>query len=365
MNLLMISGDRSILQGKQGAFWYTLEEFSKHWNRIDIICPHVVGKSEETVHGNVHIHASPKKLWYQPWWILKKGKELYTSHSYSSMTVHEYPPFYNGIGAKWLSKKIGIPYALEIHHIVGYPKSASLFEYIGRLLSRFYLAIDASSAAAVRTVNESVKKVLIRFRIPEEKLHVVPSFYLDGAFLSSLQEEQKKYDIAFCARLVENKGIKELIDAVTLLDGVTLVIIGDGPMKSIMEKRVQQNGIADRVTFTGWLDSQEDVMKTIKSAKMFVMNSKSEGGPRILLEAMGCGMPVISTPVGIASSVISVGQNGLLSTGSAQNLGFRIQSLLKDKSLREKLGENARDVLRQYDRSVLVKAYADFLKSLT
>ncbi|MEK7591453.1 MAG: hypothetical protein AAB489_04585, partial [Patescibacteria group bacterium] len=41
MKLLMISGDRSILQGKKGAFYHTLQEFSKHWERIDVICPRV------------------------------------------------------------------------------------------------------------------------------------------------------------------------------------------------------------------------------------------------------------------------------------------------------------------------------------
>jgi len=41
MKLLMISGDRSILSGKRGAFWYTLQELRTHFDRIDIICPHV------------------------------------------------------------------------------------------------------------------------------------------------------------------------------------------------------------------------------------------------------------------------------------------------------------------------------------
>ena len=39
MKLLMISGDRSVLEGKHSAFWYTLQGFRKHWDRIDIICP--------------------------------------------------------------------------------------------------------------------------------------------------------------------------------------------------------------------------------------------------------------------------------------------------------------------------------------
>src|SRR5688572_26205291 len=86
MKLLMISGDRSILQGKKGAFWYTLEEFAKHWERIDVICPKPQAMQKQmTENGpsqNVFFHPSPRGLWYQPWWIGKKGKELIGVHKH-------------------------------------------------------------------------------------------------------------------------------------------------------------------------------------------------------------------------------------------------------------------------------------------
>ena len=133
MNLLMISGDRSILEGKQGAFWYTLQELRKHWDRIDIICPKPKSAEiemfdgehhyspKDTAGGEVYFHPSSRNLWYQPAWIQKKGEELYNKHKHAVMTVHDYAPFYNGRGALKLSKRIGIPHVLEIHHIVGWP----------------------------------------------------------------------------------------------------------------------------------------------------------------------------------------------------------------------------------------------------
>src|SRR3989339_1246744 len=106
MRLLMISGDRSILQGKRGAFWYTLHELRKHFDRIDIICPHVAqitplpvdGNGAKPEGGEVHFHPSPRGLWYQPRWILTCGTSLIAQHHIDVMTVHEYPPFYNGCG---------------------------------------------------------------------------------------------------------------------------------------------------------------------------------------------------------------------------------------------------------------------------
>src|SRR5438874_1362171 len=121
MRLLMISGDRSVVRGMRGAFWYTLEEFHGHFQRIDIICPHAEGESIHQEFGNVFFHANPGSLLSQPRWIATRGEELIRKFGHNVMTVHEYPPFYNGLGARTLHRRMGIPYCLEIHHIVGEP----------------------------------------------------------------------------------------------------------------------------------------------------------------------------------------------------------------------------------------------------
>ena len=57
MNLLMITGDRSLAAGRQGAFYNTLEELHKHFERIDVICPRVpTERFSMSVFGNVHVH---------------------------------------------------------------------------------------------------------------------------------------------------------------------------------------------------------------------------------------------------------------------------------------------------------------------
>ena len=367
MKLLMISGDRSILQGKKGAFWYTLQEFSKHWERIDVISPlsplppSVTGRGGDF--GNVFFHASPRGLWYQPWWILKKGSELIAAHRHDVMTVHEYPPFYNGIGAKWLHKKTKIPYVLEIHHIVGFPKAASITEVIGRILSRKYLWLDTWNAAAVRVVNTSVKDRLMRWGVPERKISVVSSAYLDRNLLKPDATIHKKYDVVCCSRLVVNKGIAKVIDAVAMLPGITLCIIGDGPDRSALEQHTRK--IRDRVTFLGWLPSQEEVAGAIQSAHVFVMNSKSEGGPRVALEAMALGMPVVATRVGVMPEAIEDGRNGVFTSGDATDLSEKLRRLLSNTGERERIGREAQNIVDRFDKNTLIKNYADFLKSIS
>ncbi|MCF7844304.1 MAG: glycosyltransferase family 4 protein [Kiritimatiellales bacterium] len=375
MKLLMISGDRSILQRKQGAFWYTLQELRKHFDRIDIICPRVPkvsknGKSETKggesalVGGSVFFHPCPWNICFQSRWIMRKGRELVSTFGHDIATVHEYPPFYNGMGASRLAAKIRIPYALEIHHIVGMPKASSLTELIGRIMSRLYLPRDAKFANKVRVVNNKVRDRLIKWGVPDQKIQVVPSFYLDKTILQSIKHPPIIYDVAFCGRLVPNKGLPELIRAVAMLNGARLVVVGDGPMRTKYEDLAQSLDLQDRVTFLGWLPTLEAVLGAVASSNIFVMCSKSEGGPRSVLEAMGIGMPVIATPVGVVPEIIKDGVNGLITDGSEKDLAEKIRYLLSDSALQKSMAKEATKILDDFDRERLIKAYADFLKSL-
>jgi len=372
MKLLMISGDRSILLGKRGAFWYTLQELRKHFDRIDIICPHVSGvvpvpadhPSDGPKGGEVYFHPCPHGRWYQSRWIDVCGRALFAQHHHDTMTVHEYPPFFNGCGAQRLHRATGIPYALEAHHIVGMPEASSCAEYIGRWLSRLVLPRHAKKATQVRVVNAAVRDQLIRWGVPAEKIRIVPSFYLDRGLLTKDVHPPKSYDVSFCGRLVPNKKLVTLIEAIADIPEVRLLVIGDGPERARCEILARTLGMAERITFLGWLSSAEAVIAAVLTARIFVMNSASEGGPRSALEAMGAGMPVIATPVGVMPEVIQDGVNGLFTDGSKGDLRRKIMHLLQDEALRDRLGGEARKVLDRFNRETLIREYADFLKSL-
>ncbi len=378
MKLLMVSGDRSMLQGKKGAFYYTLEEMSKHWERIDVIVPKVlsakcqVPKNEETKNdqtknffGNVYFHPSPWSLWWQASWIERKGKDLINREQHNVMTVHEYPPFYNGRGALKLHQMTDIPYMTEIHHIVGYPKAASLQELIGRIWSRWWLPGKGTrEAAVVRVVNNDMYALLQKWGVPESKIVELMSFYLDVSALIIDPKIHKNYDIVFCARLVANKGLTELLYALKNLPDTTLLVIGDGPEKERCMHVAAKLGLTNRVTFSGWLATNADVYRAIQSGKIFVMNSKSEGGPRVAFEAMALGMPIVSTRVGQVKHVIIDGTSGLFTTGDEMDLSEKVQRLLKDVHLMDELGKNAQVVRGAYSRSTQIEAYADALKDI-
>ena len=265
MKLLMISGDRSVLQGKKGAFFYTLEELSKHFERVDVITPKVPSAKCQvpSVPSNVHFHSSSHGLFHQPFWILSQGKKLLAEHHHEVMTVHEYPPFYNGLGAMLLNRATHIPYMLEIHHIVGWPRAASLQELIGRWISFLWLRFSAKHAKVVRVVSNDVQEKLPKIGIPKDKIEQIVSFYLDHTLLQPDPSIQKKYDCVFAARLVLNKGLANVLHAVALLPNVSLLVIGDGPERKRSEALTKELGIASRVNFVGWLPDNESVYRAI------------------------------------------------------------------------------------------------------
>jgi len=361
MKLLMISGDRNVAAGKAGAFSETLKELHMHFERIDIICPRISGQPVRVVHGNVYLHPASGGLISQPSYILQKGRELHKTHRFDVMTVHEYPPFYNGIGARWLKKITGIPTVLEIHHVIGWPKAGALSEYIGRLLSRMILPSHCQKFDAVRVVNGTMKKLLVEWGVPDLNIYIVPSFYLDHELIATSKNQIKTHDLVFCSRLVDNKGLLSVIDALAFLPDAKLLIIGDGPLKEKAVDRAQKFG--DRVTFTGWLPSQAEVLQKIASGKIFVMNSVSEGGPRSALEAMALGLPVLTTRVGVMPDIVRDGSNAVCTDGTAADIATKAKALMTDPSRMFSIGKEAASVTQKFEKRPAIRAYADFLTS--
>lgn len=358
----------SLASGKKGAFYNTLEEFHKYWDRIDIIAPKIKGETgTKELFGNVYVHISSWPLLFHPLWFLKKGLEIFRKHRFDLMTVQEFPPFYNGIGARMLWGKIKVPYILEVMHVPGHPKAASTKERLHRLITRGFIKYDAQKAKKVRVINQKqTPEFLFKAGIKPEKLIYIPAFYIDLETFRPMNEE-KKYDLVFAARLEKNKGINELIRAVVKVkkheNDIKLLIIGSGPLKGELVKFVEQSGLKNNVFFSGWLPTSDDVAKAYSSAKVFVNPSYNEGGPRVVLEAMACGLPIITTKVGLMPDIIRDGESGLFIDWDTEDMANKINALLENKDLQNKFTAAGLDLVRQFERKEAIKNYADKLKS--
>lgn len=340
-----------------------LHRFSMHWERIDVICPRAEGAEARTVHGNVYLHPSPWHKARQPRFIKQKVEELFDQRPYALITSHDFGFFYNGIGARWLSKKSGVPIVSEIHHVEGYPHAVTSKERLYRTLARRYIKWARRWAAAFRAVNQhEVPDLLREWGVDEEKILVLPSLFIDYDVFRPLPDVEKVYDVAFVGRLVANKGLFTLIDAFaqarTMYPDIKLGILGSGPLRKEIDKHMRLNLLTDNVTIIDRVDSAEEVARFYNQSKMLVCASTAEGGPRVTVEAMACGIPVISTPVGVMGDLITDGENGLLFEWQTAQLAAKIRLLLHDQAKREEIGEAGRESVQGFGVNTVIDAYA-------
>ncbi len=373
----MISGDRSLAQGKQGAFYNTLEEFHKYWDRVDVICPNPGGRKSEVINlfGNVFVHPSIWPLIFQPLWIYREGSRILKNGSWAVknnnwiMTVHDYPPFYNGLGAYLLSLRTRIPYVLEIMHIPGLPKAASVKEFVYKHWTRFFIYFDAYRARAVRIINQQqTKDFLIKSGVGVSKIKYIPAFYINLDIFKP-ESLEKKYDLVYVARLEKNKGISNLVEAAAILKNsnpeLKLLIIGQGPELDSLKSKIKDLKLENNIEFSGWLNGPADVAKLLNQSRIFVNPSLNEGGPRVALEAMACGVPVITTRVGVMIDVVSNAENGLFCDWIPSSMARTISMMLNDQNLQEKCSAGGLALVEQFRYEPAISNYAKEIQKIS
>ena len=148
-----------------------------------------------------------------------------------------------------------------------------------------------------------------------------------------------KNRILYVGRLFEQKNIKLILDA--LKDSnIGIDVIGDGELRNLLNQIAQKSKID--INFLGRL-ANDQMPGVYNSYPIYVLCSNYEGNPKTLLEAMSCGLAVIGTNVPGIREIIINGRNGILIPNNEPSLLLEsIQTLFLNRSLRKKLGVNAR-----------------------
>ena len=363
--LLMITGLGSAIDlasGKRGAFYNTLEEFHKYWDRIDIISPKVKGQKSETKEffGNVYMHISPWPLILHPFWFLKKGMQIYKEQKFDLITVHDFPPFYNGIGARLLWQKIKVPYVLEIFHIPGHPRAANLKEAVYKFLFKLFIGFDASKAKAVRVMNNQVAENLAHLGVPESKIKLIPAIYIDLDIFKPIGLP-KEYDLIFVGRLEKNKGIELFLEAVRK-SKLRALIVGDGSLSRNTKLKIENWKL--EIDMHGWAKDSQEIAELLNKAKILVMPSYNEGGPRVVVEALACGVPILATPVGIVPDLLKNSLGGEIISWDANDIVQKAERLLSNPEKYREYCLNGLEIVKQFEKKEAIKNYAEKIKQL-
>jgi GalNAc-alpha-(1->4)-GalNAc-alpha-(1->3)-diNAcBac-PP-undecaprenol alpha-1,4-N-acetyl-D-galactosaminyltransferase len=170
-------------------------------------------------------------------------------------------------------------------------------------------------------------------------------------------------------RLSHEKGFDRLIDAFAKITGQcsdwNLLIIGDGPEKSNLKSTASKHGLAERITFPGWIESPWSVIPQAipPAASIAVLPSRYEGFPNALLEAMSQGIaPIAFDCEAGPSEIIRHDENGLLvPQGNISELASAMQSLAEDNAQRTRLAAAARDVANRFSPEQIFALWEDVL----
>ena len=225
-------------------------------------------------------------------------------------------------------------------------------------------------AAGILVLGERFRRELVEVGFDPGKIGILSTMF-DGELLQDVQRRRSEtpVQLLFLSRLVSDKGIFELLEAVRqcVNEGMNmqLVMAGEGEDAERARSWVAENRMSEVVTFPGYLRG-EDKAQALVDADLFVFPTYyGEGCPNALLEAMGAGLPVIATRAGGIPDVVEHNVNGIiLDRVSPESIRAALLVLVPDAGLRGKISEtNRRKAWQNYEASVvsgrLENIYAD------
>lgn len=233
--------------------------------------------------------------------------------------------------------------------------------------------------ALIPVSNDLKERLICEFSLPTEKLSVIDvgcDLSLFTPCLPYQKEKVKKalglpvdrFTLLFVGHIKYRKGIDILFDALNnfkYISKITLLIIGDGPDRSELEACCFNEPLKDRVVWCGEKRNDE-LPKWYAKADAFVLPSRSEGTPTVMLEAMASGTPIIASKVGGVPEVISDGINGLLfESEKSEQLKACLEKLLLNRNLRQHLAVNALNDVAEHSLQRQVEKIVAIYRSLT
>jgi N-acetyl-alpha-D-glucosaminyl L-malate synthase BshA len=210
------------------------------------------------------------------------------------------------------------------------------------------------------------EKTLTNYGIDKE-IEVIPNFVDTRKYYRHPQEAPPHFASPgekIIVHISNFRPVKRVADVIRIFDQIhkklpsRLVIVGDGPDRSQCELLCRELGIHDHVKFLG---KQTDVIHVLSTADLFLMPSQSESFGLSALEAMACGVPVVSSSVGGLPELQLHGKTGFIAEiGDIDRMSKYSIDLLSNASKHQLFAEAARQRATEFDASKIVAQYEEY-----
>jgi glycosyltransferase involved in cell wall biosynthesis len=290
----------------------------------------------------------PSYLWrfFQSGYVADKARQLGVGHLHAHFAKR-------ATNAALLASRItGIPYSFTAHAVDIFQNTVSTAQLTRKMRgARFVVTVSDFNKAYLESLLNGTPARIVRVYNGVDLERFAPGEPPSGPFT-----------ILAVARLVEKKGLGVLVEACRLLRDEGLAfrcsIIGKGAERPRLDRLVRQWDLGDRVHFLGAL-AQQEVVDLYRRAHLFVLPSivaedgNREGLPVSIVEALACGLPVVSTSVTGIPEVVRDGENGFcVPPHDASALASAIAAVMRDEALRARLCSNARaSIAARFDES--------------
>jgi glycosyltransferase involved in cell wall biosynthesis len=233
-------------------------------------------------------------------------RQIKEGQDFDLIDAHYFYP--DGVAAVMLGQVLGRP-------VVVTGRGTDLNVIPNFLVPRRWIRWAAERAAGLVTVSSGLKRRLEALEVSPERVRVLRNGIDLGRFRPYDRDQARRAagfarpTLLAVGNLVALKRHRLMVEALTLLRGVDLAIVGDGPERQGIEELARERGVAERVRFFGRLD-QDWLPEIYSAADLLLLVSTSEGWPNVLLESMACGTSVVVSAIDGISDIVATPEAG-------------------------------------------------------
>lgn len=323
----------------------------------------------ELLSKNIHFHEVSVPEYplfhFQPYELALSSKlvDMVRLHKIDLLHVHyAIPHAYAGYMAKMMLAENGIhiPMVTTLH--------GTDITLVGN--HPFYkpaVTFSINKSDVVTSVSQSLKDDTLRLFDIKKEIHVVPNFIDIPKKIQAISNCQRDLMAAENERIITHvsnlRPVKRVLDVIEIFDRIQkeipskLIMVGDGPERQACEDLCIAKGIENKVKFLG---NSNEVDKVLCFTDLFILPSEKESFGLAALEAMACGVPVISTNVGGLAEVNVQGISGFLSDiGNIEEMAANAIHILNNDETLAQFKKQAIETAMTFDTQKIVPVYEE------